>query len=206
MVDFLDEESKQHFNSVLAGLAASGIDYEIDHGLVRGLDYYTRTAFEVHDRSLGAQSTLGGGGRYDGLIEMLGGSSTPGVGFSIGLDRALLLLEQRAAIAQAETPGVFVVSMEATRDDAIKLVRDLRREFRVDWDLEARGFGAQMKGAGKSGARLLVILGEDESKRGEVVVKDLTSGEQVNVARSRLVEHLRDGLSRAMHDQERASR
>src|SRR5207344_3427882 len=99
MLDLLDAPSRAHWDAVLAGLDAAGIAHETDHGLVRGLDYYTRTAFEVHDRSLGAQSALGGGGRYDGLIEALGGPSTPGVGFSIGLDRALLVLEGRGAAA-----------------------------------------------------------------------------------------------------------
>jgi histidyl-tRNA synthetase len=163
-----------------------GIVYEIDPGLVRGLDYYTRTAFEVHDRSLGAQSALGGGGRYDGLIEELGGAPTPGVGFSIGLDRVLLVIEQRGAAPAAQAGGVYVVSMEATRAEAVKLVRALRRDFRVDCDLESRGMGAQMKAADKGGAVVVVLLGEDEWQRGEVVVKDLRSGTQQTVRRERL--------------------
>jgi histidyl-tRNA synthetase len=181
MLDSLDEESRVHWRAVLAGLEAGGIAYEIDHGLVRGLDYYTRTAFEVHDRSLGAQSALGGGGRYDGLIEALGGPSTPGVGFSIGVDRAMLVLEERGFTPPAGPGALFVVAMEATQDAAAKLVRELRREFAVDLDLEARGFGAQMKAAGRSGARFAVILGEDEWKRGEVMLKDLESGAQRTV-------------------------
>src|SRR5262249_51721264 len=97
MLDSLDDEARAHWDMVLRGLDAVGIAHEVDHGLVRGLDYYTRTAFEVHDRSLGAQSALGGGGRYDGLIAELGGPETPGVGFSIGLDRTLMVLEERGA-------------------------------------------------------------------------------------------------------------
>src|SRR6185369_10880953 len=129
-------------------LAAAGIRHEIDHGLVRGLDYYTRTAFEVHDASLGSQSALGGGGRYDGLVEMLGGPPTPGVGFAIGLDRTLLVLEERGtAVVTGES--VCIVAMDGTRDAATKLARDLRREFTVECDVEARGFSAQMKAAGK---------------------------------------------------------
>jgi histidyl-tRNA synthetase len=186
MLDVLDPESRAHWDSVLAGLAAIGIPYEIDHGLVRGLDYYTRTAFEVHDRSLGAQSALGGGGRYDGLVEALGGPPTPGVGFSIGLDRAMLALEQKRAPLPPEPAGVYVVSMEATRDAAVALVRELRRRFVVDLDLESRGFNAQMKAAGKSGARVLVILGEEEWARGQAIVKDLASGAQETVARETL--------------------
>ncbi|HVP15624.1 MAG TPA: histidine--tRNA ligase [Terriglobales bacterium] len=186
MVDVLDDESRAHWESVLKGLVAVGISYEIDHGLVRGLDYYTRTAFEVHDRSLGAQSALGGGGRYDGLVEALGGPPTPGVGFSIGVDRAILALEQKKAPLPPEPTGVYVVSMEATRAAALALVRELRRRFVVDLDLESRGFNAQMKAAGKSGARVLVILGEEEWARGQAIVKDLVSGAQETVARETL--------------------
>jgi histidyl-tRNA synthetase len=193
LLDALDAESREHWEAVLAGLDALGIAWAIDHGLVRGLDYYTRTAFEVHDRSLGAaQSALGGGGRYDGLIEAIGGPSTPGVGFSIGLDRVLLVLEQRGAVAAAEPCAVYVVSMPGTRQAAHVLVRELRREFAVEVDLEARAFGAQMKSAGKSGARFMVLLGEEEWGRGEVVVKDLTSGEQRAVPRAGLAAALRN--------------
>ena len=187
----LDPETRAHWDAVLLGLSALGIAHQIDHGLVRGLDYYTRTAFEVHDPSLGAQSTLGGGGRYDGLIADLGGPPTPGVGFSIGLDRVVLMLEQRGLGPGTRPGGIYVAAMDATRADAPALVRELRREFEVDCDLEARAFGAQMKSAGKSGARLLVLLGEEEWARGEVAIKDLVSGEQQTVRRERLAETLR---------------
>src|SRR5215831_14050268 len=161
MLDVLDAADREHWQQVLAGLDAAGIHYEIDHGLVRGLDYYTRTAFEVHDASLGAQSALGGGGRYDGLIEQLGGPATPGVGFAIGLDRTLLMMEERG-FAVTDPDTVCVVTMDATRAGATALVRELRRRFRVEADVESRAFGAQMKAAGKSGARFLVIAGEEE--------------------------------------------
>lgn len=194
MIDLLDTDDRAHWDQVLAGLEAAGVAVEIDHGLVRGLDYYTRTAFEVHDRSLGAQSALGGGGRYDGLIEMLGGPPTPGVGFAIGLDRALLVLEERGTAPHlAET--VCVVAMDSTRAAAQALVRRLRREFPVEADVEARAFGAQMKAAGKSGARLLVIVGEDEWKQGVVALKDSRTGTQQSVAVDRLADTLRGLLS-----------
>ena len=189
MLDVLDDADREHWTAVLAGLDAAGIRYEIDHGLVRGLDYYTRTAFEVHDPSLGAQSALGGGGRYDALIEQLGGAPTPGVGFAIGLDRALLVLEERGMAAEpADT--VCVVAMDSTRAGVTALVRVLRRQFRVETDVEARGFSAQMKAAGKSGARFLVIAGDDEWARGEVVLKDSKSGEQTAVKREALAAEL----------------
>ncbi|MFN8587652.1 MAG: histidine--tRNA ligase [Candidatus Eisenbacteria bacterium] len=190
LLDVLDADDRAHWDAVLAGLDAAGVKYEVDHGLVRGLDYYTRTAFEVHDRSLGAQSALGGGGRYDGLIEMLGGAPTPGVGFAIGLDRALLVLEERGTRA-ASADVVCLVSMDGTRAAATALARELRREFVVECDVEARGFGAQMKSAGKSGARFLVLMGEDEWKRGEVALKDSKSGTQDTLAREALAAALR---------------
>lgn len=190
LVDLLDADDRAHWEQVQAGLEAAGVRFEVDHGLVRGLDYYTRTAFEVHDRSLGAQSALGGGGRYDGLIEMLGGPATPGVGFAVGLDRALLVLEERGSAAPpADT--VCVVAMDATRAAAQALVRRLRREFAVEADVESRAFGAQMKAAGKSGARVLLIVGEDEWKQGIVALKDSKTGAQQAVAVDRLAETLR---------------
>ena len=194
MIDVLDEASRDHFTSVIEGLDQLGVAHEIDHGLVRGLDYYTRTAFEVHDRSLGAQSALGGGGRYDGLIQELGGPPTPGVGFSIGLDRSLLVLEQRGLGPTTQRSGVFVAAMDGTRNEALALVRRLRRHWTVDVDLEARGLGAQMKAADKSGAAWLVLLGEEERTRGEVVLKDLRGGAQHTVALDRLDDELRARL------------
>ncbi|MCC6649898.1 MAG: histidine--tRNA ligase [Candidatus Eisenbacteria bacterium] len=190
LLDVLDADDRAHWDAVLAGLEAAGVKYEIDHGLVRGLDYYTRTAFEVHDRSLGAQSALGGGGRYDGLVEMLGGPPTPGVGFAIGLDRALLVIEERGFKAPAGD-SVCIVAMDGTRAAATALARELRREFAVECDVESRGFGAQMKAAGKSGARFLVIMGEEEWQRGEVALKDSKSGTQETLAPSALAEALR---------------
>jgi histidyl-tRNA synthetase len=197
LLDCVDSASLAHWDLVLAGLAAVGVDYEIDHGLVRGLDYYTRTAFELHDPSLGpGQSALGGGGRYDGLIASLGGSSTPGVGFSIGFDRVMLVLAERGTAIPSRSDSIYVVSMNATHDAALALVRELRRDFRVLFDLEARSFGAQMKAAGKSGARLAVLLGEDEWERGAVALKDLTDGTQDTVPRIGLKEALRVRFAR----------
>ena len=189
MLDLVSAEDRAHWDAVLEGLAAAGIRYEVDNGLVRGLDYYTRTAFEVHDASLGAQSALGGGGRYDGLIEQLGGPPTPGVGFAIGLDRTLLLMEERGLNTKSPD-SVCVVAMDGTRAGVVAMVRELRKRFRVESDVEARGFGAQMKAAGKSGARFLVIAGEDEWQRGEVALKDSRTGEQKAVKREALADEL----------------
>jgi histidyl-tRNA synthetase len=195
LLDSLDAPDREHWQGVLAGLDAAGIRHELDHGLVRGLDYYTRTAFEVHDASLASQSALGGGGRYDGLLEALGGAPTPGVGFAIGLDRTLLVLAERGLAAEAGDT-VCVVAMDATRAGATRLVRDLRRRFRVEADVEARAFNAQMKAAGKSGARFLVIAGEEEWARGEVALKDSKTGEQKAVRRDALAAELEARVSR----------
>lgn len=190
MLDMLDPDDRAHWEQLRTALESAGVRCEVDHGLVRGLDYYSRTAFEVHDRSLGAQSALGGGGRYDGLIEILGGPPTPGVGFAIGLDRTLLVLEERGFDPRpADT--LYVVAMESTRAAAHALVRSLRREFAVEADVEERAFGAQMKAAGKAGARVVVIVGEDEWKQGIVALKDSKSGTQQTVAVDRLAETLR---------------
>lgn len=190
MIDMLDDDARTHWEAVLAGLEALGIEHEIDHGLVRGLDYYTHTAFEVHDRSLGAQSALGGGGRYDGLIEAIGGPSTPGVGFSIGLDRVMLVLEERG-VGGVERQGlVYLVSMDATRAIAHNLARALRHAYIVEVDLEERSTSAQMKQADKRGARLVVVLGEDEMREGNVVIRDMESGDQEIVSVEELPERL----------------
>jgi histidyl-tRNA synthetase len=204
LADQLDDDSRTHFQAVLAGLDRLGIAYEIDHGLVRGLDYYTRTAFEVHDRSLGAQSALGGGGRYDGLIEALGGPPTPAVGFSIGLDRLLLMVEERGLAPEPSPVAVYVVAMEGTRAAAPMLVRALRQVYSVDCDLEERGMNAQMKAADKSGARAMLLLGDEEWQRGQVVVKDLRSGTQETVTIDGIVESLDRILAGAAQETENA--
>jgi histidyl-tRNA synthetase len=189
MLDVVDAEDRTHWDQVISGLESAGIAYELDHGLVRGLDYYTRTAFEVHDPSLGAQSALGGGGRYDGLIEQLGGNPTPGVGFAIGMDRALLVMEERG-LSLALPDTVYVVAREGMREHVVALVRELRGTFRVECDVEGRSFKNQMEAAGKSKARFVVIAGEEEWARGEVALKDSKAGEQVAVARSALASEL----------------
>jgi histidyl-tRNA synthetase len=194
LIDALDPPAAGHWKAVRDGLDAIGITYEVDHGLVRGLDYYTHTAFEVHDRSLGAQSALGGGGRYDGLIEALGGPPTPGVGFSIGLDRAMLVLAERGVTGDPPRPVVFIVGMDATQRYVHPLARALRQAYTVEFDLEARGTSTQMKAAGRRGAAAVVMLGEDEWQRGEVVVRDMKLGEQETV----ILEGLPERLDRIM--------
>jgi histidyl-tRNA synthetase len=198
LIDLLDEPDRRHWEAVCAGLEQLGIRYQVDHTLVRGLDYYTHTAFEVHSSDLGAQSALGGGGRYDGLIEALGGPPTPGVGFSIGLDRTLLLLERRGGPPK-EKPGlVYVAALEGTRAQVPAMVRALRMVYETDYDLENRSLNAQMKAADRAGARLVILLGEEEWERGAVVLKDLSSGTQEIVE----LEHLVEALDRRLDAEE----
>jgi histidyl-tRNA synthetase len=189
ILDSLCDECRAHFAAVQKGLADHGVAFELDPRLVRGLDYYTRTAFEVHDPKRGAQSALGGGGRYDGLIEDVGGPPTPGVGFSVGLERVLLALEEQGKLPDARAPLVAVARLGGADVEkaATALVRELRREFRVVADFEAeKGLGAQLKSADRLGAVLAVILGEDELQENAVTVKDLKTGAQERVPKSEL--------------------
>ncbi|MDP6418070.1 MAG: histidine--tRNA ligase [Candidatus Krumholzibacteria bacterium] len=174
-------------------LEKMGIDYHRNHSLVRGLDYYTRTVFEVHDSSLGAQSALGGGGRYDRLVEQLGGAPTPAVGFSSGIDRLELLLQElNRENPPAPRSGAYLVLLcprgEATAERYARMLRDL---FPVEIDWTARGMKAQLKTANAREARFALILGEDELEKKVLTVKDLDSGEQVTLAEEDLMDFLR---------------
>jgi histidyl-tRNA synthetase len=194
MLDHLDDECRGHFEAVRLGLEEEGIAHEIDHRLVRGLDYYTRTAFEFVSEVLGpTQSTLCGGGRYDGLAEVLGGEHTPGIGFGLGLERVLLAMErERVPLPEIEAP-VFVV---AIGDEARRESRALLRELRdagvaADASLEDRPLKAQLRMADRSEARYAAILGEQELQDGVVTVRNLADGTQQRVKRTELVPWLR---------------
>jgi histidyl-tRNA synthetase len=193
ILESLCAECRTHFDAVQAGLTAAGVRFALDPRLVRGLDYYTRTAFEVHDPARGAQSALGGGGRYDGLIGAIGGPPVPGVGFSAGLERILLAVQERGIATDPGPPLVYVARAggPAVEAAAQALLRELRGTGPAVADLEAgRGLGAQFKHADRLGARAAVILGEDELAANEVTVKDLQSGMQERVARADLAAHL----------------
>ncbi|TVQ10882.1 MAG: histidine--tRNA ligase [Leptolyngbya sp. DLM2.Bin27] len=183
ILDYLGPDSKRHFDQVLTQLSALGIAFELNPRLVRGLDYYTHTAFEIQSSDLGAQATVCGGGRYDGLVEELGGPATPAVGWAIGLERLTLLLanlQQPAAMA----PDVYVVSRgELAEANALLLAQKLRhRGIAVELDLSGSAFGKQFKRADRSGAAVCLIVGDDEAAQGTVQVKWLASGEQTSLA------------------------
>ena len=189
IAEFLDEASTVHFAAVRAGLDACGVPYTVDPRLVRGLDYYTRTTFEfTHDAGLGTQNALLGGGRYDGLSEMLGGPRAPGIGFAMGVDRLVLTLQAQGASSEPGSKAdVFVAPVgEGQNAAALVLARELRRaglrvelgdgSFRVKKSFEV----------GDKVARKIVLLGEDEVESGVVTVKDFASGEQGKVGREEL--------------------
>lgn len=174
--DYLDEASRQHFERLCALLDAAGIAYTINRNLVRGLDYYNRTVFEWVTDALGAQGTVCAGGRYDSLVEQLGGRSTPAVGFALGMERLFLLLtETGAALPTAQPPLLYAVAVgEAAREKAFALcerIRDLLPETGVLLHGGSGSFKSQMKQADRSGARLALLLGEDELAQGRVSLK-----------------------------------
>ena len=188
LLDRLDPEDAEHFADVRALLDRNGVAYDLDPTLVRGLDYYTRTVFEFDCESLGAQSGIGGGGRYDGLIEQLGGPPTPGCGWALGVDRIALALADGAARGPAEPrQGVFVVAGDDRRDAALALVTELRRAgIPADLDLAGRGTKGQMKQADRIGAHYALILSEEA----KATLRDMGSGEERQVDPATLVETL----------------
>ncbi len=188
ILDYLGENSKRHFDRVLAQLSNLGIEFVLNPRLVRGLDYYTHTAFEIQSSDLGAQATVCGGGRYDGLVQELGGPVTPAVGWAIGLERLTLLLAQLQTVS-APNPDLYVVSRgEAAEANALKLAQALRNQgLAVDLDLSSSAFGKQFKRADRSGAAACLILGDDEAAQGTVQIKWLKSGEQTSLTQADLL-------------------
>lgn len=194
MVDFLDAESAAHFATVRAGLDAVGIAYEISPRLVRGLDYYTRTTFEFAALALpGAQNAVGGGGRYDGLVEDLGGPLTPGIGFALGVDRILLACDAEQVFAAPERPvDVFVVDVTATTA-ALKVCDTLRQAgLFADRSYGGRSMKAQMKLADRCGARFAVIIGGDELAAGDLTLRDMRYHTQRRIKADSLLGTLTD--------------
>jgi histidyl-tRNA synthetase len=184
MVDYLCDECAAHFARVKEGLAELGVGFELEPRLVRGLDYYTRTTFEFQAPALeSAQNGIGGGGRYDGLAEQLGGPSTPGIGFGIGIERVLLACDAEGVFpAPSATVDVFVV--DVTGSAALSLVHELRDAgVRADRAFDGRSMKAQFKLADRSGARLAVVVGPQELEDGVVKVRSLETGDEELVSR-----------------------
>ncbi|HEY9762297.1 MAG TPA: histidine--tRNA ligase [Trichocoleus sp.] len=194
ILDYLGDDSRRHFDAVQQQLSDLGLAFQINPRLVRGLDYYTHTAFEIQSTDLGAQATVCGGGRYDGLVKELGGPETPAVGWAIGLERLTLLLENLYK-PQPATVDLYVVSRgEKAEANGLLLAQKLRHAgLAVELDLSAAAFGKQFKRADRSGAAACLVLGDAEAENGTVQIKWLQSGEQSELAQSALLDDL-EGL------------
>lgn len=184
MLDYLNDDCRAHFGELLGYLDAIGIPYQINHRLVRGLDYYTKTVFELWGEGLGAQAALCGGGRYDGLIEVLGGAPTPGVGFATGIERIIMSMRELGVAPRAlRRPDIFIAHLGApAKGAAVKLASDLRRRgtpARVAFG--SRSLKAQLKDADRAGCGVALILGDDEVRDGNVIARDLAKSEQTSL-------------------------
>ena len=199
LADCLDEDSRQHFEGLCGLLDDAAIDYRVNHRIVRGLDYYNKTVFEWVTDALGAQGTVSGGGRYDGLVELLGGKPSPGVGFALGLDRLALMLENLMSEKNAPVDVYLVSQGAAARGRALQLAEQIRTEVgvRVLAHCGDGKFKAQLRKADASGARLALVIGEDEISAGTVGVKDLRErSEQTQCPEDKLMDLCRSFFSK----------
>ncbi|SET77807.1 histidyl-tRNA synthetase [Oceanobacillus limi] len=199
ILDYLNEESRTYFEQVKTYLTMMGIDYEVDANLVRGLDYYNHTAFEIMSEAegFGAITTLAGGGRYNGLVEELDGPDTPGIGFGMGIERLLMALEAEGKeLTLDEQLDVFLVAVgDETKKEAVKLVHDLRRNgIQVDMDYQGRKMKAQFKAADRYQSKYVLILGEDELQKRVINVKEMDTGKQHEVSVDQLADLLKQKL------------
>ncbi len=185
VLDYLCDECKEHFEKTKSYLDAMNIEYIVNPQIVRGLDYYTKTVFEFVADSIGAQGTVCGGGRYDGLIEELGGQHTPSLGFGMGLERLQLVMEaQGCEFPEPSRPDLFIVAMgDKATLKAVEIAKDMRDEgYSVVYDLNGRSLRAQMKYADKINAKYNVVIGDNEVDTKSAVLKDMTTGEQSNIS------------------------
>lgn len=191
ILDFLTDEDREHFEQVKQLLDAQSIPYVIDSTMVRGLDYYTQTTFEITSEALGAQDALCGGGRYDGLVELLGGKPTPAIGFAAGIERLMLVIDAKEESTSHPTVDAYFVCLsEAARPWLLATANQLRNEGKtVEIDLLRRSLKAQLREANKLGAHTAVIVGDDEWRQKQAQVKDLQKGEQIQVPLDSLPDH-----------------
>lgn len=185
VTDYLCEECKEHFEKVRNYLDVMNIEYTVNPKIVRGLDYYTKTVFEFISNAIGAQGAVAAGGRYDGLVDELGGQKTPSLGFAMGLERIMLLMEaQNAPFPDANVPDLFVVALgDKATLKAVEIVKDMRAEgFGALMDLNQRSVRAQMKYADKLGAKFNIVIGDNEVETGIAKLKNMASGEETEIA------------------------
>ncbi len=187
--EFWTKDDKDHFDELCSYLDAMNISYSIDPKLVRGLDYYSRTTFEIISSSLGAQDAICGGGRYDGLVEIIGGKPTPGIGFAAGMERILMIINDANT---KENIKIFIVGLgDSVRPVVAKLTNDLRHNnLSSECDMLRRSMRAQMREANKLGAKYAIIIGENELQQNQVQLKDLVSGKQKTIDMSSIVSHM----------------
>ena len=195
VIDYLCDECKEHFDRVKSHLDAMGIPYKVNPQIVRGLDYYTRTVFEFISGDIGAQATVCGGGRYDGLLEQMGSQPTPALGFAMGVERLLMVLENQGADMPAPTKcDLYIAPMgEKAALKAASLCEVLRDEgFEALYDIVGRGLKAQMRYANKIGALYSVVLGDSELSEGKARLKCMETGEETEIALDNIVEAMYD--------------
>ena len=203
VIDFLCDDCRDHFEKVKANLEAMQIEYTVNPKIVRGLDYYTRTVFEFVSGDIGAQSTVCGGGRYDGLIGQMGGPKTPSLGFAMGIERLMMVLSaQNAELPEAPTCDLFIATLgENAILKASALCRELRDEgYKVQTDICGRGLKAQMKYADKIGAKFTLVLGDNEVESGKATLKNMSNSAEKEIALAEIVEELGEELRKILFE------
>lgn len=196
--DYLSDASKAHFEAVQRYLTSLGVSYTLDSKLVRGLDYYTHTIFEFQTPLLGAQNTICGGGRYNNMVEEMGGPATPALGFGMGMERLLLTLEKLGIDFDIYTsPTVFVAALgSAAKEASVSILSDLRKSnISCDSDFTGKSLKSQMKLADKLGAKLVLIIGDDEVRDGIATLRDMSSKEQRQISMESVVEAVKSAIS-----------
>lgn len=190
--DSLCQACNDHFSSLLEYLAELGIEFQINPKLVRGLDYYSRTTFEIISDKLGAQNAICGGGRYDTLVEKLGGPVTPAVGFAFGVERAVIILRELEDALKIKAPSLFIAPLgETQRTKSFYILNELRRAgIQCEMDYTSGSLKAQLKQANRYRSEFTLIIGEEEAQRGVAILKKMINGEQTDIPLSNLIEHL----------------
>ena len=203
VIDYLCDDCKEHFEKVKANLSAMNISFTVNPKIVRGLDYYTRTVFEFVSGDIGAQSTVCGGGRYDGLIKQMGGQDTPSLGFAMGIERLMMVLEaQKAELPEESTCDLFIATLgDKATLKASALCRALRDEgYKVQTDICGRGLKAQMIYANKIGAKFTLVLGDNEVESGKATLKKMSDSSEREISLNELVEELGEEIRKILFE------
>ena len=203
VIDFLCDDCAAHFEGVKAHLNATKINYKINPHIVRGLDYYTRTVFEFVSGDIGAQSTVCGGGRYDGLISQMGGPAVPSLGFAMGIERLMLAINNKGIeLPEAKTADLYIATMgDNAAIKATEICTAVREEgYKAQTDICSRGLKAQMKYADKIGAKFTVVLGDNEIETGKVKLKDMSNGTETEIKISEICEELGEAIRKKIFE------